>query len=240
MVDHVMMHGLILALPACDPLIGGARDQELADNVLPCGSKRKRQTITRYYLDANPRSILAEPHLSQDEIVCPVLAENGLCTAWASWSWRDGLLYVASSKPVVEKSHLDTLFGVARAIFQSERPVSRLGSHTVVVGLRASGPSGMSVAAVRQADSVRRLNAILTAQLADRGWTSIALVRHKEIAEHIDSLDEDLAFMISRAWESPRDTRCRLHLVDPLAALSTHDLWQSFNPLRPHSVTADV
>eukprot|EP00971_Amphidinium_carterae_P163990 3251408-Amphidinium_carterae.1 len=212
-----MEQGLILALPADDPLLGGARDQDLADNILPCGSKRKRHMITRYYLDACPHSLLSDPHLSQDDIVCAVLAENGLCFAWSSWSWRDGTLYVASTKPVVLKSQLDTLFGVARAIFHRWAPGS-----------------------VRQADSVRRLNALLAVQLAERGWTSIAIVRHKDIPEHIDSLDEDLAFMISRAWDSSRATGCKLHLTVPPATLNTQDLWQAFNPLRSHSVTAET
>eukprot|EP00971_Amphidinium_carterae_P128950 2554269-Amphidinium_carterae.1 len=81
---HVMEQGLILALPADDPLIGGARNQDLTENILPRGSKRKRQMITRYYLDACPHSLLSDPHLSRDDIVGAVLAENGLCSAWSS------------------------------------------------------------------------------------------------------------------------------------------------------------
>eukprot|EP00971_Amphidinium_carterae_P097063 1921145-Amphidinium_carterae.3 len=121
---------------------------------------------------------------------------------------------------------------------QVERPVARLGSRTVVLGLRGSGPTGISVAAARQAAAVRRLNLSLGQQIKSGTWTSIALVKHGCIPEHIDSLDENLAFMISTVAPGSQFAHCRLCFDDPLAEVNTVGRWCAFNPLLLHSVRA--
>eukprot|EP00971_Amphidinium_carterae_P348058 6490298-Amphidinium_carterae.1 len=208
--------GLMLAPMVSHSLAGGARDSvaEMAKHVLPRGVKRKRQ------------------------IKEVVLTGHGLCEEWASYTWRDEVLYVASSRPEPSREQLTSLFALVDAIALCERPVTRLGSQTIVLGLRASGPSGLSAAAQRQAAHVRKLNILLREQVKAGSWTSIAIVKHGDIPDHIDSLDESLAFMLSRVAARTRDAHCLLCLRSAAIELPTAHRWCAFDPLQTHSVKA--
>eukprot|EP00971_Amphidinium_carterae_P014594 288131-Amphidinium_carterae.1 len=238
LVEFLTDHGLTLIDETGDPLSGGARGDDLTAHILPEGTKRRRQTIRRYYMDGQSGACAVSPDLTEEEVVQSILRMHGLCTLWTSCAWRDRVLYIESSRPTVNREQFFELFRTAEAIMQAERPVARLGSRTVVLGLRGSGPTGISVAAVRQAAAVRRLNLTLGQQIKSGTWTSIALVKHGCIPEHIDSLDENLAFMISTVAPGSQFAQCRLCFDDPVAEVNTVGRWCAFNPLLLHSVRA--
>eukprot|EP00971_Amphidinium_carterae_P117681 2331247-Amphidinium_carterae.1 len=211
---------------------------EMESQILPAGTKRKRQFTWWYYLDMQPRTLSLDSTITDPlEVQGLILGYHGLHSSWASCVWRDDVLYVGLAGPAPTKEQIAEVFALAEDIMSWEKPVYRLGSQTIVLGLRASGPRGPNVAAQRHSAFVRKLNIMLRRQIPTATWTSIALVRHGDIPEHIDSLDEASAFMLSRPGAG-RDAFCRICITETQAELHTIGKWCAFNPLLLHSVRA--
>eukprot|EP00971_Amphidinium_carterae_P352097 6492426-Amphidinium_carterae.1 len=227
------------------PLFGGGKRTRCDDgyhpSILPEGTKRVRMKVVRVYYGSEEEAVSVQPNFTEEQILRLCLARKGLHPAWVRARWRSNILYLCMFRPQMTKVQHDAVFSLVARICAEVTPASRLGSRTVCLGHRASGPSGISVATAHNRELVRALNVQLRECLPGVCWNAAALVSHGNIGWHSDCLDKSLACMLTRRAARGGERCCLLtHALDGGEAIQvcTSGLWQCFDPLVEHCVRA--